>query len=140
VRDVLGEIKKPGYGVNVYVVDSRRMKSLHWKFFRDRSDTDCMSFSQYEGRAVTGESTLGDVFVSWGQVKRQAEEFGNTPEEELLYCVIHGILHLIGHDDMKESARKKMFKLQDRIFRKLVVANSFASAKGGSASGGKKSG
>ena len=117
---ILGEIRKTDYGVSVHVVDSGRMKSMHWDFFHDRSDTDCISFSQFEGKQVGAEKTLGDVFISWGQIRRQAPQYGNTPVEELLYCVIHGILHLIGHDDLKVAARKKMFKIQNRIFKKLV--------------------
>lgn len=95
------------------------MKRLHKQFFGDASDTDCISFSQLEGRAVGGERLLGDVFVCWNQVKRQAQEFGNTPQKELLYCVIHGLLHLIGYEDQKQGARAIMFKLQDRIFKRL---------------------
>lgn len=96
------------------------MKSIHHRYFDDPSDTDCISFSQFEGRKVGGEKMLGDVFVSWDQVKKQAPDFGTSPEGELLYCLIHGILHLLGHDDRTPRARKKMFALQDRIYEKLA--------------------
>ena len=95
------------------------MKAIHKKFFNDPSDTDCMSFSQFEGKQIGKAKLLGDVFVCWDQVKRQAPQFGNKPEGELLYCIIHGMLHLIGHDDLKPAARKKMFQLQDKIFKRF---------------------
>ncbi|MBI4398239.1 MAG: rRNA maturation RNase YbeY [Candidatus Omnitrophica bacterium] len=117
---VLRGIHKSGYGVSVYVVNSSRMKRLHRDFFGDASDTDCISFSQYEGRAIRGERTLGEVFVSWSQVRRQAPKFSHTPQEELLYCIVHGILHLIGYEDRTLTQRKKMFHVQDRIFKKYA--------------------
>ena len=115
----LRAIRKSGWGLNVAIVASPEMKAIHKKFFNDPSDTDSMSFSQVEGKLVRGEKILGDVFLCWDQIKGQAPRFGHTPKEELIYCMIHGILHLVGYDDATPRAKRKMFKKQDEIFRTL---------------------
>ena len=60
---------------------------------------------------------LGDVVVSADTARRQAERSGNPPEREVSYLVIHGILHLLGHDHERERSRARaMSALQDRLF------------------------
>jgi len=116
---VLALIRKKNFGVNLYLVGSRKMRALHWKYFKDRSDTDCISFSQFERHSRGQAKILGDVFVSWDQVKKQAPQYNNSSRSELLYCVIHGLLHLLGHDDHDPAMKRTMFKLQDKIHQKL---------------------
>jgi probable rRNA maturation factor len=41
---------------------------------------------------------LGDVIVSYPRAKAQAEEFGHSVERELAYLIVHGVLHIMGHD------------------------------------------
>jgi len=125
VIEVLRFLKKPDYGVSVSIVGSTKMKSIHKQYFNDPSDTDCISFSQFEGLKVGNEKLLGDVFVCWNQVQKQAPQYGNNPKEELLYCIIHGILHLLGYDDITAQKRKIMFKKQDQIFHRLVKKDGF---------------
>ncbi len=120
IADVLFYLKKSEYEVSVYIVGSSKMKKLHREFFNDPSDTDCISFSQYEGTRVKASRLLGDVFVCWNQVCKQAKQYNQKPKEELYYCIIHGILHLLGYDDVEPEAKKKMFLMQDRIFCHLV--------------------
>ena len=41
---------------------------------------------------------LGDVIVSYPRAVAQAEEYGHSVERELAYLVVHGVLHILGHD------------------------------------------
>jgi probable rRNA maturation factor len=45
----------------------------------------------------------------------QAAEGGRTPEEEADYLLIHGLLHLLGHDHAEPGEKKAMFDLNDKI-------------------------
>lgn len=41
---------------------------------------------------------LGDVIVSYPRAVAQAEEYGHPVERELTYLIVHGVLHILGHD------------------------------------------
>ena len=64
--------------------------------------TDVLSFRMDEERE-DGSLYLGDIIINLDQAKRQAEENGNTVEEELAQLAEHGVLHLLGvHHDGDE--------------------------------------
>ena len=65
--------------------------------------TDVLSFALADGTdefalppGVPRE--LGDVVVSYPRAVAQAEEYGHSVERELAYLVVHGVLHILGHD------------------------------------------
>jgi probable rRNA maturation factor len=62
---------------------------------------------------------LGDIIISWPTVLRQATEAGHDSLIELLYLLIHGILHLIGYDDQTETGYHAMVKMQMTVLQKL---------------------
>lgn len=65
--------------------------------------TDVLSFSLVEGLDDFAlppgmPRELGDVVVSYPRAVAQAEEYGHSVERELAYLVVHGVLHILGHD------------------------------------------
>ena len=79
--------------------------------------------ARYLGRNVlafsmgTTELPLGDVYVCVDQASRQAKEHEIPLDEELVRLVVHGALHVLGHDHPEDSDRfaSPMFKLQERL-------------------------
>ena len=51
---------------------------------------------------------LGSIVLCEDKIKLQAEEYGNTVEQEREYLIIHGLLHLFGYDHMTERDKKEM--------------------------------
>lgn len=86
--------------------------------YRQRSyATDVLSFDG------DGETELGDLVLCPQVVKRQALEHDLHVWEELGYCVLHGVLHLLGYDhEGSKKAAKEMFALQDELFELLCTA------------------
>ena len=66
-------------------------------------------------------SPLGEVIVSYPQAKRQAEERGVRLEHELALLVVHGVLHLAGHDHLKLQETKLMQSLERAALAKLNI-------------------
>ena len=69
----------------------------------------------------------GEIFICLDDAVKQAREFRTTWQGELTRYVIHGLLHLCGHDDLKPAARRKMKREENRLLR--VVAKRFALSK-----------
>ena len=61
-----------------------------------------------------------DIYISSDTAHANAKRFGVTYKEEMLRCVIHGLLHMQGYRDNTKAAKKKMFNRQESILKKFV--------------------
>lgn len=69
--------------------------------------TDVLSFSAIEGLTPRSfEKDLGELVISLDTAKRQAKKYKVTLSEEIARLIIHGLLHLLGHDHEKVSKQK----------------------------------
>src|SRR6266702_7158159 len=64
-------------------------------------------------------TNLGDVAISWPTLLRQANAADHSPAYELLYLLVHGILHLVGYDDRTEVGYQAMVHLQQSILESI---------------------
>jgi rRNA maturation RNase YbeY len=103
-----GERKRLG-AVTVLFVGDRAMKDLNRRHLRHDWTTDVLSFSYGEGRTLEGE-----IVVNLDQARRQAPMFGATYRQEVSRLIVHGLLHLAGHDDRTIAQRNAMHRREDR--------------------------
>jgi probable rRNA maturation factor len=106
----------------VHLVTQRRISKLHGIYFNDPTPTDCISFpldKPNEGDDIF----LGEIFISpRAAIEYVAKEKGNVYEEVTLY-LIHGLLHLLGYDDMQEANQKHMRKEEQRLLDYLRTSH-----------------
>ena len=95
---------KEKFDVSIAFVGDSEMRKLNKRYRGINKTTDVLSFSGEEG-------FLGEIVISYAQIKRQAKEFGNKTKDELIFILVHGLLHLLGYDDRTEAGRKKMERL-----------------------------
>ena len=104
VRIILEEAGISSARVSLAVVDDPTMARLHEQYLAHQGPTDVLSFLlEREGDALEGEVVVGASIA-----KRQAISYGWPAENELLLYVIHGTLHLVGHDDATDEQRAQM--------------------------------
>jgi probable rRNA maturation factor len=76
-----------------------------------------------EGRAPKsppgGGPLHGELFICPAVAVAQAREFGTDWRSELVRYVIHGLLHLLGHDDRQPAARRRMKQAEGRRLRDI---------------------
>lgn len=88
--------------------------------------TDVLAFAETETGtpfvAAPGEPAyLGDVVISFPRATAQAKAGGHPVASELALLVVHGVLHLLGHDHAKVREKRKMWTAQEDILRDLGV-------------------
>jgi len=109
----------PEGSVTVRVTDDRTIRTLNRRHRGKDKVTDVLSFSYVEGlpKALqpAGERELGDIVIGLPQVKRQAKAIGRGAKAEFLLMVVHGTLHLLGHDHETLADERRMFRLQHDI-------------------------
>lgn len=68
-----------------------------------------------------GNLVLGDMALSLEKAAEQAEEYGHSFIREVMYLVVHSILHLLGYDHMDENDKVLMRKREEEILNKLNI-------------------
>lgn len=97
----LRQYQKDGSSLSIAFVDDSEMRDLNFRCRGIDKETDILSF---EGE----DEDFGELIIDYKQIKRQAPEFSNTEQEELIFILVHGLLHLLGYEDESEEGRQKM--------------------------------
>lgn len=108
--------------VAIYFVSEDEIKKLHEEFFDDPTTTDCISFPM-------DEEILGEVFVCPKTAIEYAKKRDLDPYEETTLYIIHGLLHLIGYDDLEEKERRVMRKKEKSCMHHLYSQKKILAAK-----------
>jgi probable rRNA maturation factor len=86
--------------------------------------TDVLSFPAEYTDPYTQAQYLGDILISLPRAQQQAAQGGHTLVEELQLLVVHGVLHLLGHDHAEAVETARMQTAQDAIMSLLGSRNS----------------
>ena len=107
--------------VSILLVNDRRIARFHDQWMGDPTPTDVITFDlSAPAGAPDGDGVLrGDIVVSTETAARMAPQVGWTSRSELAYYVIHGILHLTGHDDLSPGPRQAMRRRERTLMRLL---------------------
>jgi probable rRNA maturation factor len=105
--------------LTVVLSDDAQLRELNRKYLGIDASTDVLSFPAGETDPATGESYLGDVVISVPQADLQARTAGHSLETEIQLLVVHGVLHLLGHDHAEPEARARMWTAQAETLRRL---------------------
>ncbi len=124
---VLKRVKGAAFAKNaelsIVLTGDAEVKKINRVYRKKNKTTDVLSFPLLVGkkfpRGHKGMLVVGDVVISVPQTKRQSAEAGKDFKSELGLLLIHGILHLLGHDHATLAQEKKMFGLQNRLLEKF---------------------
>jgi probable rRNA maturation factor len=131
--------EKVDSGVDVILVDDKFMIPLNRKFTKRNKTTDILSFGMKEDqRSAVEYPSLGDIYVSLDQAKRQAEEYKVKFEEEVRLLVAHGLLHLLGYDHKGKKEENSM-RQKEKMYLKTSSPISSSPFHGEGDSGGEVS-
>lgn len=102
---------------SVIVVDNEKIHELNKEYRGIDRPTDVITFAleDNEDFPMMDTRVLGDIYISLDKAKGQAVEYGHSFLRELAFLSIHGFLHLLGYDHMKEDEEKIMFDKQEEI-------------------------
>ena len=115
VRAVFEEEPLDRVEVSVAVVDDATIRQLNGRHLDHDYETDVLSFLLERDAA----GLEGEVVVSAQTARSAAKRYGWTPLEELLLYVVHGTLHLLGHEDQTEDQRIEMRALERACLARL---------------------
>jgi probable rRNA maturation factor len=110
--------------LTIVLTDDARIQELNRDYLGIDAPTDVLSFpaSETDGSEIdpqTGSPYLGDILIFLPYAAKSAEKAGHPLEAEVQLLVIHGVLHLLGHDHAKPREKARMWKAQAEILESL---------------------
>ena len=119
VLAVFAELEISEAELGVHLVGAKEMARVNWQFLQHEGSTDVITFDHADAGGVK-EGIHGELFVCVDDAVAQAKEFRTTWQSEVVRYVVHGVLHLLGHDDLKPALRRKMKREENRLVRRLA--------------------
>jgi probable rRNA maturation factor len=122
-RALLEAVGEGDAAISLSLVNDREIRELNRKHRGKDAATDVLSFPLYETDAAgsvprddsAGERLLGDVVISVETARRQADAYDAPIQTEVNRLLIHGILHVLGHDHMERDERAAMETEERRL-------------------------
>ena len=89
------------YDLDVQLVGEKEMSHLNEKHVGHSGSTDVISIDYGDGAS---RELVGEIFVCVDEALIQARQFRTSWQSELVRYIVHGVLHLLGHDDTDPGA------------------------------------
>ena len=105
--------------LSVRITGDDDLRDLNREFLGQDEVTDVLSFPSELTEPDTGRRYYGDIAISYPAARRQARQAGHPVRAELQLLVVHGVLHLLGHDHARPEQKAQMWAAQAAILTKL---------------------
>jgi probable rRNA maturation factor len=112
----------PDADLTLVLTGDARLRALNRDFLHLDAPTDVLSFPSEETDPETGRRYLGDVAISVLRAASQAQAGKHPFEQEVQLLVVHGVLHLLGHDHAGEDEKARMWTAQAAILESLGIS------------------
>lgn len=103
--------KAAGQLVLINIIGNKRMRTLNNSYREKNASTDVLSFELYEA------GVMGELYICPDDINKNAKMLNHPFENELIEIIVHGILHLAGHDHSEQ-----MFSWQKEITERILTA------------------
>lgn len=128
-RALLAELEVAEAELGIHLVAAGEMAGVNWQYLRHKGSTDVITFDLRDAagipsspvrRGTTGVKVHGEIFICLDDAVKQARQFRTSWQAEIVRYLVHGVLHLLGHDDRQPAARRKMKREENRLLRRLA--------------------
>lgn len=109
--------------MTIVLTDDRQLHELNLEYLGVDAPTDVLSFPASESDPETGTPYLGDILISIPRAAQQAQIAGHSVEAEVQLLVVHGTLHLLGHDHAEAEEKARMWNAQAGVMSRLGLGH-----------------
>ena len=109
--------------LTIVLTNDIQIQELNRDYLGIDAPTDVLSFPASETDPETGARYIGDILISVPYAAKSAEKAGHPLESEVQLLVVHGVLHLLGHDHAEPKKKSRMWKAQREILVTLGLGD-----------------
>ena len=122
IQAVFSHLEQPANpSLSIKISDDKTIQVLNHNYLGIDTPTDVLSFPLPFEDPESGTHYYGDIIISYPTAAAQAQRGGHAVEEEIKLLIVHGILHLLGHDHASEAEKKEMWIIQAQLLSALKI-------------------
>ena len=119
-RGVLIAEERPDASISIALVDDGTIHRLNRRHLEHDCPTDVLTFPLSD---LLDPALSGELVVSAETAVATARELGGDPHDELALYIVHGLLHLCGHDDSSSEESAAMSRRQNELLRQIGISS-----------------
>jgi probable rRNA maturation factor len=126
VTRLLGLLDCENKEICITFVDDKTIQGINQQYLSKDRPTNVISFSLQEGEfGDINPKILGDIVISVDTARQDAEKGHFSFDEEILFLIIHGLLHLLGynHENTSKGNTLRMAQKEKELFRLLTQSD-----------------
>ena len=108
--------------IDILLTDSDTLAALNQQWRDKAGPTDVLSFPA----DPNPQGFLGDIAIAYGMLYKDAQTGGKTLVSHLSHLLVHGLLHLFGHDHIEENEAKTMEDLERAALAQLGITDPYS--------------
>jgi probable rRNA maturation factor len=115
--------------ISLLAGDDARIATLNAAFRQRKQPTNVLSWPAFAGPPpppAGGPLFLGDLALAWGTCAREAAAAGIPLADHAAHLVVHGVLHLLGHDHADDAEAEAMEALETKALASMGLANPYS--------------
>ena len=111
---------KKKVSLTVLLSNNKNIKKLNKRFRNKNKATDVLSFPLSKKITIAKKTYIGDIIISYNFIDKPKIQPSRAFKEKAIKTFIHGFLHLLGFDHIKDSGYKKMLKEEENIYQSVI--------------------
>ncbi len=115
VNAILKKLNLRLASLEINFLDENLMRDINKKYLNHDYNTDIITFTYSKEKVILE----GEIFISVDDARANARRYKVLLENEILRLIVHGILHMIGYDDVEAAERKIMKQKENALVREL---------------------
>jgi probable rRNA maturation factor len=122
----------PRSEISIRLTDDAEVHALNRDYRGKDQPTNVLSFPQYAPEEIAGlptstdpEILLGDIVLALETCQREAAEKGLSLSDHAAHLIVHGTLHLLGHDHLEDATAEAMEALEVKALASMGLANPY---------------
>ena len=108
------------FSLTLLLSNNKNIKKLNKTFRNKNKSTDILSFPLNKKLKISKQAYIGDIIISYNFINKPKFQKLKYFKEKLIKIFIHGFLHLLNFDHIKDKDYKKMLKEEDRIYQSVI--------------------
>jgi len=106
--------------VTLLLSNNKNIKKLNKNFRNKNRSTDILSFPFNKKTKISKNTYIGDIIISYNYINKPKSQQLKNFKEKLIKTFIHGFLHLMNFDHMKNKDYEKMLKEEKKLYQSVI--------------------
>ena len=126
--DAEGIKLQPDAELSILLTNDERIRTLNREWRQKDQPTNVLSFPAVAIKDLSDAPMLGDIAIAYETVMREAKAEEKTPPDHLTHLLVHGFLHILGHDHLDAASAERMEAREIAILASLGIGSPYANS------------